>query len=72
MTGDQYQATPSSVFLFVSVFSSTSEKGTKFKTYSNAAKYSDFIYIYTNKTSSVILVRKRTIPTERPPLVGEV
>jgi hypothetical protein len=25
-----------------------------------------------NKTNSVTLVRKRTIPTERPPLVGEV
>jgi hypothetical protein len=25
-----------------------------------------------NKTNSVALVRKRTIPTERPPLVGEV
>jgi hypothetical protein len=24
------------------------------------------------KTNSVILVRKRTTPTERPPLVGEV
>jgi hypothetical protein len=27
---------------------------------------------YTNKTKSVALVRKQTIPTERPPLVGEV
>jgi hypothetical protein len=26
----------------------------------------------TNKINSVVLVRKRTIPTERPPLVGEV
>jgi hypothetical protein len=27
----------------------------------------------TNKqTNSVVLVRKRTIPTERPPLVGEI
>jgi hypothetical protein len=26
----------------------------------------------TNKTNSVVLVRKRTIPTERPPHVGEV
>jgi hypothetical protein len=26
----------------------------------------------TNKANSVALVRKRTIPTERPPLVGEV
>jgi hypothetical protein len=26
----------------------------------------------TNKTNSVALVRKRTIQTERPPLVGEV
>jgi hypothetical protein len=25
-----------------------------------------------NKTNSVVLVRKRTVPTERPPLVGEV
>jgi hypothetical protein len=30
---------------------------------------SDFI---TNKTNSVVLVRKRTIPTERPPHKGEV
>jgi hypothetical protein len=27
---------------------------------------------YKNKTNTVVLVRKRTIPTERPPLVGEV
>jgi hypothetical protein len=27
---------------------------------------------YTNKTNSVVLVRKRTVPTERPPFVGEV
>jgi hypothetical protein len=26
----------------------------------------------TNKTNSVALVRKQTIPTERPPLFGEV
>jgi hypothetical protein len=26
----------------------------------------------THKTNSVVLVRKRTIPTERPPHVGEV
>jgi hypothetical protein len=26
----------------------------------------------TNKTNCVALVRKRTIPTERPPLVGEI
>jgi hypothetical protein len=25
-----------------------------------------------NQTNSVVLVRKRIIPTERPPLVGEV
>jgi hypothetical protein len=25
-----------------------------------------------NKTSSVVLVRKRNIPTKRPPLIGEV
>jgi hypothetical protein len=25
-----------------------------------------------NRINSVVLVRKRTIPTERPPLVGEV
>jgi hypothetical protein len=25
-----------------------------------------------NKTNSVVWVRERTIPTERPPLVGEV
>jgi hypothetical protein len=28
--------------------------------------------IRTTKLNSVVLVRKRTIPTERPPLVGEV
>jgi hypothetical protein len=27
---------------------------------------------YIKKLNSVALVRKRTIPTERPPLVGEV
>jgi hypothetical protein len=26
----------------------------------------------TNKTNSMVWVRERTIPTERPPLVGEV
>jgi hypothetical protein len=26
----------------------------------------------TNKTNSMVGVRERTIPTERPPLVGEV
>jgi hypothetical protein len=26
----------------------------------------------TNKTNSMVLARERTIPTERPPLVGEV
>jgi hypothetical protein len=30
-------------------------------------------YVYkTKKTNSAALVRERTIPTERPPLVGEV
>jgi hypothetical protein len=29
-------------------------------------------YLNKNKTNSVALVRKRTIPTKRPPLVGEV
>jgi hypothetical protein len=29
-------------------------------------------YIIVTKKNSVALVRKRTIPTERPPLVGEV
>jgi hypothetical protein len=29
-------------------------------------------YQQTKTTNSVALVRKRTIPTERPPLVGEV
>jgi hypothetical protein len=28
--------------------------------------------IYKQKTNSALLARKRTIPTERPPLVGEV
>jgi hypothetical protein len=31
-----------------------------------------YIYIYIKLTNSVALVRERTIPTERPPLVGEV
>jgi hypothetical protein len=34
--------------------------------------YAPFIGILTKKTDSVTLVCKRTIPTERPPLVGEV
>jgi hypothetical protein len=40
----------------------------------SAAKLS-YIFISTTnnkQTNSVALVRKRTIPTERPPLVGEV
>jgi hypothetical protein len=42
-------------------------------------KYNSFIYSIVpdfknaiNKTNSRALVRQRTIPTERPPLVGEV
>jgi len=31
-----------------------------------------YIYIYKLKLNSVALVRERTIPTERPPPVGEV
>jgi hypothetical protein len=31
-----------------------------------------FLYLSIKKTNSAALVRKRTIPTERPPLVGEV
>ena len=31
-----------------------------------------YIYIYIYKLNSVALVRTRTIPTERPPPVGEV
>ena len=31
-----------------------------------------YIYIYIHKLISVALVRERTIPTERPPPVGEV
>jgi hypothetical protein len=27
---------------------------------------------FTNKTNSMVWVRERTIPTKRPPLVGEV
>ena len=30
------------------------------------------IYIYKTKLNSVALVREQTIPTERPPPVGEV
>jgi hypothetical protein len=30
------------------------------------------ITLYKKKVNSVAVVRKRTIPTERPPLVGEV
>jgi hypothetical protein len=33
---------------------------------------SDIFYLFKTKLNSVALVRKRTIPTERPPLVGEV
>jgi hypothetical protein len=29
-------------------------------------------HIFQQQTNSVVLVRKRTIPIERPPLVGEV
>jgi hypothetical protein len=49
------------------------EKGTE-----NALYFSSFnaihniLWIQTNKTNSVVLVRKRTIPTERPPLIGKV
>jgi hypothetical protein len=32
----------------------------------------EFVVLLTKTTNSVFLVRKRTIPTERPPLVGEV
>ena len=31
-----------------------------------------YIYTYNKQTNSVALVRERTIPTERPPPVGEV
>jgi hypothetical protein len=31
-----------------------------------------YIYIYIKQTNKVALVRERTIPTERPPPVGEV
>jgi hypothetical protein len=31
-----------------------------------------YIYIYIYITNSVAIVRERTIPTERPPNVGEV
>jgi hypothetical protein len=34
--------------------------------------YNNCIWAYKQKQNSVALVRKRTIPTERPPLVGEV
>jgi hypothetical protein len=34
--------------------------------------YKSFIYNKLKKLKFVALVRKRTIPTERPPLVGEV
>jgi hypothetical protein len=34
--------------------------------------YPDLLQTLTNKTNSVALVHERTIPTERPPLVGEV
>jgi hypothetical protein len=32
----------------------------------------DLVKFYIKQTNSVALVRKRTIPTERPPLLGEV
>jgi hypothetical protein len=42
----------------------------KRRRYSSAATY--HLLTYQNKTNSVALVRKRTIPTERPPHVAEV
>jgi len=42
------------------------------KNYTEAYKTYDHIYIYIYiKLNSVALVRTRTLPTERPPLVGE-
>jgi hypothetical protein len=36
--------------------------------------YNNFVHdiIYNKKKNTVVLGRKRTMPTERPPLVGEV
>jgi hypothetical protein len=34
--------------------------------------HTDKYIVHPKKTNSVALVRKRTIPTERPPLVGEI
>ena len=39
---------------------------------SNTIIWWRYIYIYISKLNSVALVRTRTIPTERPPPVGEV
>jgi hypothetical protein len=38
----------------------------------NVKKKQKFIFIKTKLKKSVAVVRKRIIPTERPPLVGEV
>jgi hypothetical protein len=35
-------------------------------------KQTDFTYKKQKQKNSMVLVRERTIPTERPPLVGEV
>jgi hypothetical protein len=42
---------------------------TEWMVYDTDCRYTLFVYLL---TYSVALVRKRTIPTERPPLVGEV
>jgi hypothetical protein len=39
---------------------------------SHFANFLHFTLCYSSLTNSVALVRERTIPTERPPLVGEV
>jgi hypothetical protein len=40
--------------------------------FSYSLEMNEFINILLKSDNSVALVRKRTIPTERPPLVGEV
>jgi hypothetical protein len=66
---------------FVLYLSATVKTGKKFVSYSYITRFelkvSVNIYlvtfeVFSTKKNSGALVRKRTIPTERPPLVGEV
>jgi hypothetical protein len=48
------------------------KRKTKTKTGGTCCDAYDPCYVNKKKLNSVAVVRKRTIPTERPPLVGEV